>query len=98
MAKRKTVQTERPRPSRESTPDEMSVLTIAAVGAASWAIVIELMIVLEERKILSDKRFRRVFQGAAATLEALEDIGPHPVIDVAHALILGHLDGWSSKR
>lgn len=76
------------------TKEEASFFTLVATGVAGWGLVIETLIALERRKILSDKQCRRIIAGAADALQALDDAASDPIIRVAAALLDGQLAGW----
>lgn len=80
----------RVRPSKE----EVAFLTLVSMGVAGWSLVIELLITLEQKKILSDRKCRRLIEGASVGLKAMDDLSPHPGITVARSLLEGQIEGW----
>ena len=76
------------------TRAEAAFLSLMAMGVCGWSLAIETLIVLERKKIISDKQSRKIITGAAAGLKAMDDMSPHPVIQLAVSLMEGQLEGW----
>jgi predicted peroxiredoxin len=79
------------------TKAEAAALTLLAMGVASWGLVIELLIFLERKKVISKKQSERIIVGAAGALRAMDEMGPHAGIKVAYSLLEGQLDAWKNE-
>jgi hypothetical protein len=76
------------------TRQESALITLISMGVCGWSLVVELLILLEQKKLISDKKCRQIIQGAAIGLQAMDDLSPHPALQVAIALMEGQLEGW----
>jgi hypothetical protein len=81
-------------PSKLTDQERHALLVLVALGTCGWSIVVELLLALERRKLLTHRQGRRVVAGAANAVQELIDIGGHPVLDVALAILRGEIDGW----
>jgi hypothetical protein len=76
------------------TREEAAFLSLMAMGVCGWSLVIEALIVLERKKIISDKQCRKIIIGAAAGLKGMDERSPHPIIQLAVSLMEGQVEGW----
>lgn len=93
----KSIDGERPRLSRKLTPEQAEYgrqLMLAAIGCAGWALAAELLMVLTQRDVLTDKAARKVMHGALECLDAMYEIAPDPAIDAARETLAGQIEGW----
>ena len=67
---------------------------LLALGGAGWALSAELLMVLVEKKILSDKAALKIMRGAADCLQAMYEISHDPVFDAARDTVDGQIEGW----
>lgn len=75
------------------------IVVDTALGLCAWALVIEMMVVLERRGVIRTKDSLTAIAGSIRGLEALmENVDPHPALPVAIAILKGQIDGWRDHR
>lgn len=82
------------------TPEEIERgrgVVLHAIGIAGWAFAAELLIVLVDRKVLTDKQARKVMRGAVECVGMMGEVTPHEVFTVAHEVLAGQIEGWKQK-
>jgi hypothetical protein len=85
---------ERHRLPKEGVIDPGGAIMLDAIGVAGWALAAELLIILVERKILTDKQGRRTMRGAVQTIREMDVISPNMAFKAASDVLTGQLDGW----
>jgi hypothetical protein len=83
---------------RRVQPEEQltAPIVLTALGVTGWALTINLMATLEEKKLLSRKRLRGVLIEATNGVQELVDLGDHAVLQVSLSILRGELDLWES--
>lgn len=74
--------------------DPGGAIMLDAIGVAGWTLAAELLIVLVERKILTDKQGRKVMRGAIQTIKDMDTISPNFAFKAGHDVLAGQMDGW----
>jgi hypothetical protein len=82
-------------PRKGMTEEQLSApIVLLALGVTGWALVIELMATLVDKKLLTRKRVRGMLIEAANGVQELIDLGDHPVLQISLSILTGELDGW----
>ena len=83
------------------TPEELEQarqMMLHAIGVAGWAVAAELVMVLVEQKVMSDKRGRKVLIGATACIRLMDEVAPNEAFKAAYDVLAGQLEGWAKVR
>ncbi|GEP59496.1 hypothetical protein [Reyranella soli] len=84
---------------RKKIKRENHIVMDAAVGISAWALVIELLVVLERRDVLKPKDTLRVITGATAAIEMLAaETAWHPGFAIAIEMLKEQAAHWRSSR
>jgi hypothetical protein len=83
-----------PRGSKMTDDQRAALIVLLALGVCGWSMVIGLLLVLEERKVVSRKQGRRVLAEAAEAVRSMDDLGTHPALRIALDILEGELNGW----
>lgn len=78
--------------------DPGGMILLDAIGVAGWALAAEVLIMLVQRDILTDKQGRRIMQGALQTIEGMDIITPNHAFKAAHDVLAGQLNGWDKAK
>ena len=85
---------ERHRLPKEGATDPGGAIMLDAIGVAGWALAAELLIVLVQRGLLTDKQGRKIMRGAVQTIVDMDVIAPNMAFKAAHDVLVGQIDGW----
>lgn len=79
---------------KEGVVDPGGAIMLDAIGVAGWTLAAELLIVLVQQDILTDRQGRRVMRGAVETIQDMDTISPNMAFKAAHDVLAGQIDGW----
>lgn len=83
---------------KEGVSDPGAQIMLDAIGAAGWALAAEMLIVLVQRGILTDKQGRKIMHGAVETIEGMDIIAPNLAFKAAHDVLSGQITGWEKAK
>ena len=85
---------ERHRLPKKGVVDPGGKIMLDAIGVAGWALAAELLIILVQREVVTDKQGRKIMRGAVQTIIDMDIISPNIALKAAHEVLAGQIDGW----